>query len=462
MISIAGINRLNRIKYIFFVTIYYLLLFILFKYFSYSNCLILFISLPVFYINIFLNTKYALFLNIVVYLFFYIFYRYIIGYSFNISILLLTTTSFIYSLIIILFMYYLKRKNNLKQLELKDSLEQLAVSYRNLESTQTKLLSLTKITKELLVIKNKEKLLDRLLEVINKYLLYEDIAFFSYDGNNLSLKKMLGFKELDKDFLHNLANRFCGAELKEVQIISLKKQTFNNKNYGDRGSRLLLIPVNTGNKLEGIILVLSNSELIEEEDKDLIGVLTDQLGLMLKNIELLENTRYLAITDNSTGLYNQRYFYEMLKEKFSHAQKYQIPISIIILDIDNFKNINDNHGHLFGDKVLAEIADLLKENIRDKDILARYGGEEFGIILPGANCKIAYQIADRMRKIIEKHEFKNFNNQTVKTTISGGVASFPDFYVDNPIQLVEIADRALYRSKNRGKNKVYYAKKKFM
>ncbi len=450
------INWLNynkkRVKNLFIYIVYFMLLITLIITIPYQEEVFLFFFLPVFYINMVLGLGYAISLNIIINLAAASYY----GLKSDFDALLFIAVHLIYSFIVLFFMHNLKKKNNIKQSELKESLGQLAVSYRNLESTQTKLVALTGITRELLLLENERELFSRLIELLHKYLLYKDLAFFKYEYGNLSLEKSIGFEGLSEEFLNGLARRFSEDNFSSIQIINLDSLIL--KEVEEKGSRLLLIPVYSGESLKGIILILSNADFVQEEDKDLMAILTDQLGLMIDKINLLEDTHQLAITDSSTGLFNQRFFYKELKKRFLQAVDHGLPISVIILDIDDFKVLNDQYGHLFGDKVLSEIALLLNKNIRDNDILARYGGEEFAFILPATNQKVAYQIADRMRRLIEGHSFINSKQEVVKTTVSGGVASYPDFDVQEPIELVERADRALYRSKNEGKNKVYYAR----
>ncbi len=169
----------------------------------------------------------------------------------------------------------------------------------------------------------------------------------------------------------------------------------------------------------------------------------DQTNLKLKD---------LSITDEKTSLFNYRYFYNKLREELRRAKRYDTSLSIIMLDLDNFKVINDIHGHPTGDAVLRETAKILQSNARETDFVTRYGGEEFAIILPNTSAQMAKQVAERMRKAVENHIF---TDKSLPMTISLGIATFPDnTKVTTPDDLIDATDEALYMAKNNGKNRI--------
>lgn len=163
--------------------------------------------------------------------------------------------------------------------------------------------------------------------------------------------------------------------------------------------------------------------------------------------------------DGLTGVYNHRYFQEILKEKINEAGKLKENLSILFLDIDYFKYYNDLYGHQNGDKVLEKIGDILKNNVREIDVVARYGGEEFAVIMPKAFEKEAIQVAEKIRVAVEKYKFQGEENQpNGNLTVSIGVSSFPD-KAKNDLELLKSVDDALYRAKFFHKNRVesYYS-----
>lgn len=196
-----------------------------------------------------------------------------------------------------------------------------------------------------------------------------------------------------------------------------------------------------------------------KEEIRLIEIMSKHAGIALENAILYEEIKLLAITDELTGLHNYRYFSSKLEEEILRSQRYHKKFSLIIIDIDNFKFINDNYGHKQGDLVLKTLAKIMKDTIRAVNILARYGGEEFTIILPEENMKGAKIVAERLRANIEKHNFSSLaESGSLKITISLGIAEYP-VNGKSEDQLVRNADKALYQAKAEGKNKVCYARR---
>lgn len=164
----------------------------------------------------------------------------------------------------------------------------------------------------------------------------------------------------------------------------------------------------------------------------------------------------LAITDGLTGIYNYRYFKQQLDIEISRAKRYGQPFSIMMIDIDNFKQFNDHHGHLAGNQILRKVSYLLHENIRKVDLLARYGGEEFVLILPGTKKSDTITVAEKLRSLIDQCYFSTAKIQSrIKISISIGIASFPED-AENDEDLIRISDQELYRAKQSGRNCVSY------
>ncbi|MDH7480497.1 MAG: diguanylate cyclase [Armatimonadota bacterium] len=160
-----------------------------------------------------------------------------------------------------------------------------------------------------------------------------------------------------------------------------------------------------------------------------------------------------ANTDGLTDLYNHRYFQERLGKELSRAERYGRPLSIIMLDIDHFKALNDTHGHPFGDVVLQEVAKLLVSSVRDIDVVSRYGGEEFAIILPESQASEAVAVAERLRSAVRRHCFIGKDGQSIPVTISLGVAQYPIHSTERE-GLIMAADLAMYQAKSMGRNRV--------
>ena len=169
---------------------------------------------------------------------------------------------------------------------------------------------------------------------------------------------------------------------------------------------------------------------------------------------LVDRLQYLSNTDDLTGILNRRALIEKLEDEVRRSQRYKTDLSILICDIDYFKGINDNYGHDTGDRVLRVISDLLKDSIRNIDIIGRYGGDEFMVVLPETSMKGAKEIAERIRLSVEELKIKEEGENIIKVTLSLGVAEF-NIDKEDINALIKRADNALYIAKGKGRNRVY-------
>jgi diguanylate cyclase (GGDEF)-like protein len=165
--------------------------------------------------------------------------------------------------------------------------------------------------------------------------------------------------------------------------------------------------------------------------------------------------RELSITDDLTGLYNSRHFFRQFKAEIERSNRYRHLLSLLILDLDNFKQYNDAHGHLAGDKVLARSGEILRKSLRKTDSAYRYGGEEFTVILPESAGKESLHFAERIRQAFEKEAFSLRQEENLPVTVSIGVAQYiPGEEITN---FIKRADKNLYAAKNNGKNRIYFS-----
>ncbi len=216
---------------------------------------------------------------------------------------------------------------------------------------------------------------------------------------------------------------------------------------------LASVPLQIGKRIIGTLDVLNkrNRQAFRPKHLKVLTMLANQAAIAIENAQLYEALRQESIHDQLTGIYNRRYMEEALKQAVSNAMRRELPISILLFDIDYFKRINDTYGHHTGDVVLREIGALLRANIRGEDIACRYGGEEFLVILPGASRANAAQRAEELREAAQHLRF--CCGETICMTISVGVAVFPEDASDIR-DVIAKADHALYRAKHAGRNQV--------
>jgi diguanylate cyclase (GGDEF)-like protein len=204
----------------------------------------------------------------------------------------------------------------------------------------------------------------------------------------------------------------------------------------------------------GVISIARRDREFTEQERDLFGYLAGQATLSIENVDLHETVQQQAVTDELTGLYNVRQFHARLESEIDRAERFGTPLSLVMLDIDKFKSVNDTYGHQQGDRVLVEVARVLRRLSRDVDLPARYGGEEMAVILPQTDLGGAEQGAERMRAAIEGMQIQRLDGGgLLAITASFGVASFPSQATDKTA-LIAAADAALYRAKRAGRNRV--------
>jgi diguanylate cyclase (GGDEF)-like protein len=240
-------------------------------------------------------------------------------------------------------------------------------------------------------------------------------------------------------------------------VISEQLESSSDDQGNFRSARFsAFLPLLDQDTLLGILVVIGRQDMLFDERDELFwNSLGDQMATAIGNARLYQNAKYSSITDGLTGLYNRRYFQERLISEESRSKRHRHPFSIIMLDIDHFKNYNDTCGHPTGDKALTIIAQLVKAEVRDIDIVARYGGEEFSVILTETDKAGAWKVAERIRKKVADHKFPHGQMQPQKRlTISLGVSCFPQD-ADNYKDAVERADEALYMAKKLGRNRVF-------
>lgn len=221
-----------------------------------------------------------------------------------------------------------------------------------------------------------------------------------------------------------------------------------------KSDELTFIPLKAKDKVNGIILAdnFITKKPIGKDDMRMLIMLANQAGLAIENSQLYEKTLLRSHTDSLTNLWHHGHFQYLLQSELEKAKISKLPLSLIILDIDDFKVFNDNLGHQAGDQILKKIAEVLKNHSRKMDFICRYGGEEFAIILPQTEKKEALLIAERLRSDVANYSFLPPDSKLQKKlTISIGMATFPE-NGNLPSELISHCDKALYQAKSKGKN----------
>ena len=281
------------------------------------------------------------------------------------------------------------------------------------------------------------------IQVLQNYLSIEGYQA-DYATNGLDALEKIGEQDYDLILLDIMMPRMSGYE-----VCSRIRETHTAWEL----PVLMLTAANQGRDIAAAFQSGASDYLVKPIDRpELIARIKTQLSLRHAVKSAITNAR-LANTDKLTGLYNRRYMTEYGRREFNNARHLQKPLSLIMIDIDFFKRINDRFGHTRGDVVLQHLAELFIRNIRGIDMAARYGGEEFVIVLPGSGIKGAAATAEKIRILVEQAGVPTDKGQTIRYTVSMGVAAYhPE--MTGFENLIERADRMLYQAKQKGRNTV--------
>ncbi len=287
---------------------------------------------------------------------------------------------------------------------------------------------------------SQDKILNAIFTILNESPETYKIPFLE---NSIAAKAINERKILSTPDIEGIL-RMCFPQLKEEQIKE-KRNLMTSKSCA-------IIPLHSNKGNFGCVLVSSERDGVTDTEMNFLSLFANQIELAITVADLFEEVKKQAITDPLTGLFNRRYFEENIIKEAERALRLKQPFSIISMDLDFLKKINDTYGHQYGDIAIKTIANVLKKEARSIDIPARIGGEEFNLLLPGVDSKGAGIAAERIRKSIE--------NQVIETiggiTASIGVATFLE-HSDRIDELIELADQAMYKAKINGRNQVQIA-----
>ncbi|HSB07871.1 MAG TPA: GGDEF domain-containing protein [Blastocatellia bacterium] len=236
-------------------------------------------------------------------------------------------------------------------------------------------------------------------------------------------------------------------------------QRANATETDDAALAALCVPLITNGRMVGAVQATRKSrgaEAFKQDEARVVELVCASLATALANAIDYHNATRQTLIDDLTRLYNVRYLYQTLEGEIRRARRYGSAVSIVFMDLDGFKMVNDAYGHRAGSATLTEVAQVITKSVRDSDFVARYGGDEFVLMLPETPSKRALHMAERVRERITEHRFKGGVGADIYLTASFGVASFPE-HATQAEKLIELADAAMYEAKQRDKNNVRLA-----
>jgi diguanylate cyclase (GGDEF)-like protein len=229
---------------------------------------------------------------------------------------------------------------------------------------------------------------------------------------------------------------------------------------GEAGALLALPLIGRGHRVGALIgfdrAPASTKPRLSPSLQRALRTLLEPVSMALDNALALKRAEALSVTDDLTHLYNSRYLSQVLRKETKRASRSGRPLSLLFIDLDGFKGVNDTHGHLFGSRALVEASELIRTSARETDVAARYGGDEFAVILPDTGGEGAFAVGERIRERVAAHRFLAGDGLDVHLTASVGVATLPDVAASAD-ELVAAADKAMYRVKDSGKNGIQAA-----
>ncbi len=355
-----------------------------------------------------------------------------------------------------------------KALRDKDILDQNALLKKQLSSLSQELGFFEEVSKTLTSTLELGEILTTIMKKSRKLIKAEtwSLLLLDEETGELVFEKITGKKEDKKKikkFRLKLGEGIAGWVAQEgipvvVPDVSIDKRFCSkiDKETNYRTKSLMCVPIKSKGSTLGVLEIVNKitDEPFTKDDLALMMRLVDHAAIAIERASLYQKMAELSITDDLTKLFNTRYLNRTLEIEITRSKRHSSSLSLIFMDVDHFKTINDNYGHLVGSKLLVEMGQLLIKSLRTIDIVARYGGDEFVIVLPQTTPQAAIQIAERIRRAIEQNIFLKKDGYSLRLTASFGVASYPES-AKSKEDLLRLADEAMYRVKYNNRNGVY-------
>lgn len=314
-------------------------------------------------------------------------------------------------------------------------------------------------------------------ETVNKVMACNDFVVDGYNANTNEIIPIFAIENPGKRVYtekyyadHGLAGEVVHkkkpllfSSIKEIDESKIQFEFYGDQFEPDPTESIIAVPMLLHGEIYGVISAQAyKKDAYTTDDLYLMEVLASHVVIALENARLFDSVQQAAYTDSLTSTLNRRRFYELAEAEFQKTIKLKLPFALIMLDIDDFKNFNDQYGHKVGDLVLIQVAEICKSALRSSDIFGRVGGEEFALVLPNTTERQAVEVATRLCKLISHLEFgtilEKFDKLTekspLKITISVGVAIYNEFCKSLDV-LMDRADQAMYTAKNSGRNQVH-------
>lgn len=348
------------------------------------------------------------------------------------------------------------RRSEKRLLKLFDTLN---MRTSELEKSQAQLEMIYENSRILASILDRDGVIKEMVRILGHVMGYQSYGIvlrdrkdqYVYRARSVGGQVVFQLKAIDADRMP-LVKKVCDQD-EPIRVKDIRGRN-NFEPLSEDTRSVMVVPMNSHGRVNGVLTIeAADADHFRERDLQMASIVARAAALALENAELHQRTEELTIIDGLTGAYNYRYFIRKLQEEKRRASRYDLPLSLIMVDIDWFKKLNDTYGHEAGNHVLQVLAKVIAGCIRDVDIFARYGGEEFAVILPQTAGQEALVIGERIRERVEQAVIDTGKTGQLRITVSVGVSSYPENGKSQE-ELVSIADKALYQAKGEGRNHV--------